>query len=102
MRRLLIGISFLVIFLLIILPFLGIAFGAFEGGLHAFFASLVRPEAIHAMKISFIIVAVVTILNAIIGIYVSLEIVRGSWISRWLKPVINALIDLPLPYRRSS
>ena len=38
---------------------------------------------------------IVTVLNAIVGIYISLEIVRGSWISRWLKPVINALIDLP-------
>jgi sulfate transport system permease protein len=82
MRKVLISISFLVIFLLIMLPFLGITFGAFE-------------EGPHAMKISLIIVVIVTILNAIVGIYVSLEIVRGSWISRWLKPVINALIDLP-------
>ncbi|OCT14306.1 sulfate ABC transporter [Paenibacillus pectinilyticus] len=95
MRRLLIGISFLVIFLLIILPFLGITVGAFEDGPSAFLKSLVRPEALHAMKISLIIVSIVTILNAIIGIYISLEIVRGSWISRWLKPIINALIDLP-------
>lgn len=95
MRRLLIGISFLVIFLLIILPFFGITFGAFEDGPRAFLDALVRPEALHAMKISLIIVTIVTALNAIIGIYISLEIVRGSWISRWLKPIINALIDLP-------
>lgn len=95
MRRLLIGISFLVIFLLIILPFLGITFGAFEDGPGAFIDALVRPEALHALKISFIIVSIVTILNAIIGVYISLEIVRGSWIARWLKPIINALIDLP-------
>jgi sulfate transport system permease protein len=95
MRKLLIGISFLVIFLLIILPFLGISFGAFEDGPGAFFDALVRPEALHALKISLIIVSIVTVLNAIIGIYISIEIVRGSWISRWMKPIINALIDLP-------
>lgn len=95
MRKILISISFLVIFLLIMLPFLGITFGAFEEGPKAFFDALVRPEALHAMKISLIIVVIVTLLNAIVGIYVSLEIVRGSWISRWMKPVINALIDLP-------
>lgn len=95
MRKLLIGISFSVIFLLIILPFLGISFGAFEDGPGAFFDALVRPEALHAMKVSLIIVSIVTVLNAIIGIYISIEIVRGSWISRWLKPIINALIDLP-------
>jgi sulfate transport system permease protein len=95
MKKVLISISFLIIFLLIMLPFLGIAFGAFEKGPQAFLDSLVRPEALHAMKISLIIVVSVTLLNAIVGIYVSLEIVRGSWISRWLKPIINALIDLP-------
>ncbi|MFD0697080.1 sulfate ABC transporter permease subunit [Paenibacillus sp. GCM10027628] len=95
MRKLLIGISFLVIFLLIILPFLGITAGAFQEGVGAFFESLVRPEALHAMYISLIIVVAVTLLNAIVGIYLSLELVRGSWISRWIKPLINALIDLP-------
>ncbi|NEW06521.1 sulfate ABC transporter permease subunit [Paenibacillus sp. SYP-B3998] len=95
MRKLLIGFSFLVIFLLIILPFLGISVGAFQEGIGPFFEALVRPEAIHAMYISLLIVVVVTLLNAIVGVYVSMEIVRGSWISRWLKPLINALIDLP-------
>ncbi|MDD9267904.1 sulfate ABC transporter permease subunit [Paenibacillus sp. GCM10023248] len=95
MRKLLIGISFLVIFLLIMLPFLGVAFGAFEEGPQAFLDSLTRPEALHAMKISLIIVVVVTLLNTIVGVYLSLEIVRGSWISRKLKPFINAIIDLP-------
>ncbi|UJF31504.1 sulfate ABC transporter permease subunit [Paenibacillus hexagrammi] len=95
MRRLLIGISFAVIILLIVLPFLGITFGAFQDGFGAFLDSLVRPEAVHAFMISLIIVVVVAALNTIVGIYLSLELVRGSWISRWMKPFINALIDLP-------
>ncbi|WNR42221.1 sulfate ABC transporter permease subunit [Paenibacillus roseipurpureus] len=95
MRKLLISLSFLVIFLLIILPFLGITVGAFVDGPQAFLDALVRPEALHAMKISFLIVTVVTVLNTIIGVYLSIEIVRGTWISRWLKPIINAIIDLP-------
>ncbi|MEC0229047.1 sulfate ABC transporter permease subunit [Paenibacillus alba] len=95
MRKLLITISFLVILLLIILPFLGITFGAFEEGFQPFWDSLKRPEALHALKISLIIVVIVTILNTIVGVYVSLAIVRGTWIARWLKPIINAIIDLP-------
>jgi len=95
MKKALITFSFLVIFLLIILPFLGITFGAFEEGAGAFFQSLARPEAIHALYISLIIVVIVTVLNTVVGIYVSLEIVRGSWIARWVKPFINAIIDLP-------
>lgn len=95
MRKLLIALASLIIFLIIILPFAGITVGAFTQGLGPFFASLVRPEALHAMYISLIIVVVVTVLNAIVGVYLSLEIVRGTWIARWLKPLFNALIDLP-------
>ncbi|MGG1517374.1 sulfate ABC transporter permease subunit [Paenibacillus oryzisoli] len=95
MKKLLIGISFLIVFLLIILPFIGIGFGAFEEGPSAFVDALTRPEALHALKISAIIVVIVTALNTIVGVYLSLQIVRGTWLSRWLKPLINAIIDLP-------
>lgn len=95
MKRLLIGIAFLIIFLLILLPFAGIAAGAFEKGAGPFWDALARPEAKHAMYLSLVIVLIVSALNAIVGVYLSLELVRGSWVARWLKPVINAMIDLP-------
>jgi len=95
MKRLLIVIAFLIVFLLIALPFIGIAVGAFEQGAGPFWKALVRPEALHAMYLSLLIVVIVTALNAIVGVYLSLELVRGTWIARRIKPVVNALIDLP-------
>lgn len=95
MKRLLIGIAFLVVFLLILLPFAGVAVGAFQKGPGAFWDAIVRPEALHALYLSLIIVLIVTALNAIVGVYLSLELVRGSWIAKPLKPIVNALIDLP-------
>jgi sulfate transport system permease protein len=47
------------------------------------------------MSLSLIIIAVVTALNTVVGVYLSLEMVRGSWIGRRVKPVVGALIDLP-------
>jgi len=95
MRRLLIGLTTLIIFVLLLLPFGGITVSAFQGGFGPFWASLVRPEALHAMYVSAVIIVVVTLLNTVVGVYLSLVLVRGGWISRKLKPVLNAIVDLP-------
>ena len=57
MRKVLISISFLVIFLLIMLPFLVLPLVLLKKVPQAFLDALVRPEALHAMKISLIIVS---------------------------------------------
>jgi sulfate transport system permease protein len=95
MRKLLISLAFLLIFLIILLPFAGIAVNALHKGFGPFYAALIRPEALHALYISLVIVVVVTLINLIAGVYLSIEMVRGTWIARRLKPFINALIDLP-------
>lgn len=95
MKKLPIGIAFAVIGLLIGLPFAGIAAGALQNGPGPFLRSLGRPEAVHAMTLSLVIIVIVTLLNAMVGIYLSLEMVRGLWIARGLKPIVNAIIDLP-------
>jgi sulfate transport system permease protein len=94
-RRLLIFIASLLFVLILVIPFASIMVGAFEKGFSSFIEALTRPESIHALSVSFIIVVIVTILNAVIGILFSMEIVRGSWISKWLRPFMNSVVDLP-------
>ncbi|GAB2564723.1 sulfate ABC transporter permease subunit [Gracilibacillus alcaliphilus] len=95
MRKLLISATWFLFILIIIFPISFIVTGAFEEGWSGFIEALTRPEALHAMKISLYIVVVVTIFNVGLGILFSLELVRGNWLARWVKPVINAIIDLP-------
>lgn len=95
MRRIFIAITVFLFVLILILPFSSIVFGAFSTGVGPFFEALKRPEAIHALTVSLIIVIIVTFLNTVIGILLSLEIVRGTWISKWLRPLVNTIIDLP-------
>lgn len=95
MRKLYIAITVVLFFLILFLPFVSIIFGAFQNGAVPFFQALIRPEAIHAFYITFIIVIIVVVLNTLTGILLSLEIVRGTWMSKWMKPIINAIIDLP-------
>lgn len=44
---------------------------------------------------SAIIVVIVTLIDVIVGVWLSIEIVRGKWLGRLVKPIVNAIIDLP-------
>jgi sulfate/thiosulfate transport system permease protein len=95
MRKLFISVTVLLFVLILILPFSSIVVGAFQKGVGPFFEALKRPETIHALTVSLIVVIIVVFLNTVIGILLSLEIVRGTWISKWLRPLINVIVDLP-------
>lgn len=88
-------VTWVILVLVIIIPVVFIGFSAFKDGIHGFILGLIRPEAIHAFEMSAIIVVIVTLINVIVGVLVSLEIARGKWLGRWVKPIINAIIDLP-------
>jgi sulfate/thiosulfate transport system permease protein len=95
MKKIFIPITFLLFFLIILLPFSSIVMGAFQKGIGPFLDALKRPEAIHAFTVSLVIVIFVVILNTIIGISLSLEMVRGTWMPKWLRHLINVIVDLP-------
>lgn len=95
MRKLFIAITVLLFILILILPFSSIFITAFGKGAGPFFDALKRPEAIHALTVTLIIVIFVILLNTGIGILLSLELVRGNWISKWIRPLLNVIIDLP-------
>jgi len=95
MKKLSIAGTVLIFVLILILPFSSIVFSAFQSGIDPFFEAIKRPETIHALSVSLIIVIIVVFLNGIIGILLSMEIVRGGWRSKWLRPLINIIVDLP-------
>ncbi|NEY21629.1 sulfate ABC transporter permease subunit [Bacillus ginsengihumi] len=95
MRRIFIFITYLAFFLTLILPFSSIVIGAFQNGMGDFFDAIKRGESIHALTVTLIIVIIVVFLNTVIGILLSLEIVRSTWMPKWLRSFINIVIDLP-------
>ncbi|MED1471806.1 sulfate ABC transporter permease subunit [Bacillus salipaludis] len=95
MRKLFIAVTVLIFVLILILPFSSIVVSAFQKGVGPFLEALIRPEAIHALTVSLVIVVIVVLLNTVFGILLSLEIMRGTWITKWLRPVLNVIVDLP-------
>ncbi|MBT2284411.1 sulfate ABC transporter permease subunit [Paenibacillus polymyxa] len=95
MRRLLIGLTFTVFIVLIIIPLGRIFIGAFEDGAGGFLKGLMRPEALHALMMTGLVVLVVTLLNTLFGIMMALYLVRAGWLSERIKGLLNSIVDLP-------
>jgi sulfate transport system permease protein len=66
---------------------------AFEHGLQPFWAAISSPDAVHALKLTIEVTAIVVPLNTVFGILCALAIVRHRVPGMG---VVNALVDLPL------
>jgi sulfate/thiosulfate transport system permease protein len=78
--------------LLLIVP-VAIVFGrAFEHGADAAWQAVTTPDALHALELTLLMVAVAVPLNTIFGVAAALLIVRRRFRG---KAVVEALIDLP-------
>lgn len=95
MRKLWIGLTYLVFFVLIAAPLGKMAIGAFSEGLTGFWNALTRPEALHALMMTGLVVIIVTLLNTLFGIMMALYLVRANWINKRLKGILNSIVDLP-------
>ncbi|WP_017811480.1 MULTISPECIES: sulfate ABC transporter permease subunit [Paenibacillus] len=95
MRRLWITLTWLVFSILILIPLVVLTTGAFDEGGEGFLQALGRPEAMHALMMTGMIVVVVTLLNGIFGIMMGIYLVRGNWLSRKLRQLFNSIVDLP-------
>jgi sulfate transport system permease protein len=78
--------------LLLALPVGWVFFRTFEKGLGAVWDALTTPNALNALKLTLIMVAVAVPLNTAFGVLAALVIVRGKVRGRAL---LNAVIDLP-------
>ncbi|MFC7681231.1 sulfate ABC transporter permease subunit [Paenibacillus sp. GCM10028914] len=95
MRRLWIGLTYVVFFILLIAPLSKIVTSSFSGGFVGLSKAITRPEAIHALLMTGSIVVIVTLLNALFGIMLALYLVRATWLSERIKSLLNSIVDLP-------
>ncbi|EFM11732.1 sulfate ABC transporter, inner membrane subunit [Paenibacillus curdlanolyticus YK9] len=95
MKKVWIPLTYIIFTILIIIPLARIFTGAWSDGWQGFSNALSRPEAIHALLMTGLITVVVTIINTIFGVMLSLYLVRAGWIPNKLKQLLNSLLDLP-------
>jgi sulfate transport system permease protein len=95
MRRLWIGLTFLVFALLLGAPVVRIAMGAWNDGWSGFAGGLTRPEAVHALAMTGLIVVAVTVINTVFGVMLAMYLVRAAWLGPRLKKLLNSIVDLP-------
>lgn len=95
MRKLWISLTYVVFALLLIVPLIKIFTGAWEEGLQGFWEALSRPQSIHALMMTGIIVVVVTVINTLFGVMLAMYLVRAEWIGPRLKRLLNSIVDLP-------
>ena len=85
-----IAIGFLLLFL--ILPLVSIFISAFDKGWEVYQASITHPDALAAIKLTFIVALIVVPLNAIFGVAAAWAITKFSFRG---KNFLITLIDLP-------
>ncbi|WP_339279723.1 sulfate ABC transporter permease subunit [Paenibacillus sp. FSL W8-1187] len=95
MRRLWIGLTYAVFALLIVVPLVKIATGSLEDGVSGLLDALLRPEALHALMMTGIIVVFVTLINTVFGVMLAIYLVRAAWLHPRIKGLLNSIVDLP-------
>jgi sulfate transport system permease protein len=78
--------------IIVLLPLAAVAVKSLDGGVSEFFDVVTAPQALAALKITFIISAIVVVINALTGTLIAWVLVRDDFRG---KGAVNALIDLP-------
>lgn len=95
MRKLLVPLTYIVFATILIIPLIKIVTGSWEQGWGGFAEALTRPQALHALMMTGLIVIVVTLINTLFGMMLAIYLVRGTWLSRRIKQLLNSIVDLP-------
>ena len=78
--------------LIVLIPLAALVLRSTEGGAQAFWDAVTEPQAVAALKITFLISLIVVLINAVAGTVIAWVLVRDSFRG---KSIVNALIDLP-------
>jgi sulfate transport system permease protein len=78
--------------IIVLLPLAAVAVRSFDGGVSGFFDVVTSPQALAALKLTFITSAIVVAINALTGTLIAWVLVRDDFRG---KGAVNALIDLP-------
>lgn len=88
----LIALTVLYAAVLLLGPLVAIAWGAFSEGVGAFVEQVTSPNALNALKLTFLLSVAATIINTVFGVCIAHVLVRDDFRGRGL---INGLVDLP-------
>lgn len=86
------SIALVYIFAILALPVGLIFYRAFEPGLASFFDTITQPDAVHALWITLLMVAIAVPINTIFGVITAIVLVRQKFRGQAL---LNVLVDLP-------
>jgi sulfate/thiosulfate transport system permease protein len=86
------GVSTGYLSLIVLIPLAAVAVRSTEGGADAFWSAVTDPQAVAALRLTFLVSLVVVLINAVAGTVIAWVLVRDSFRG---KSIVNALIDLP-------
>ncbi|CAM4452660.1 sulfate ABC transporter permease [Paenibacillus tarimensis] len=95
MKKLWITLTYAVFLVLLIAPLVRIFSGSWAEGWDGFIEALTRPQSLHALWMTFLIVIIVTALNTLFGVMLAIYLVRADWLGRRMKQLLNSIVDLP-------
>lgn len=78
--------------LLVLLPLAAVLDNAFQHGFSSFWQAVTQPEAVAALKLTFLCSLAVAIFNTLAGLVIAWVLVRDDF---WGKEFVSAIIDLP-------
>ncbi|UOF14657.1 sulfate ABC transporter permease subunit CysW [Lysobacter capsici] len=91
-RWTLIGLATAIMLLIVVMPLFMLLGAALGSGLKVWFAAVVEPHTIHALKLTLLTAAIVVPVNAICGVFTAWAVTRFEFRG---KRTLMALIDLP-------
>ena len=86
------GVSTGYLSLIVLIPLAAVAVRSTEGGADGFWSAVTDPQAVAALRLTFLVSLVVVLINGVAGTVIAWVLVRDSFRG---KSVVNALIDLP-------
>ncbi|WP_431811847.1 sulfate ABC transporter permease subunit CysW [Lysinibacillus sp. FW12] len=91
-RYTLTGIAFAFLALFIVLPLVSIFITAFQQGIDVYLAAITHPDALAAIKLTLIVVAITVPLNAIFGVMAAWALTKFNFKG---KNLLLTIVDLP-------
>jgi sulfate/thiosulfate transport system permease protein len=86
------GIAVLYMSIIVLIPLAALTAGAFDDGWSGFWDAITNDQAWYAVKLTLIVSAIVTLINAVMGTLIAWVLVRDRFPGKGL---VNSLIDLP-------
>ncbi|WP_226938627.1 MULTISPECIES: sulfate ABC transporter permease subunit CysW [Halomonas] len=92
MRIILITIALIFLGLFLVLPLTVVLYGAFEQGIGVWYGAVSDPDALSAIRLTFLIVVIVVPLNTLFGVAAAWSIAKFEFRG---KSILISLIDMP-------